>query len=351
MLRQFFKEFSADRRRKVFTFSVRAGFAALFCFLLFSCGGSNDTSADGKAQKAAGYFARSFSLFIPDGYTVGVEGYSPGGAGGFHGGRFVLQPPEGERGEIPPIPFLLTPDGNHLLLGTAGPFDLDDFDDSGVAGFKAVPDSVRSAPSVLASKNGRIISADRIMDIRVDYAKRNMDRISLAGAPVLGSEDAKVTVVEYSDFQCPFCRDAARYVQDLLREYDGRVKLVYKQLPLPFHDWAYQASEASLCFHSQGGNRAFGYFHDEVFANQKEITKENHRERFSLIAEGAELSPREILACMDSGEMKKRVERDLGEAYELKADGTPTFFVDGMAVPNDFDLLKKALKLRFSPES
>lgn len=348
MLRRFFKGFSAEFGVRIP--SSRAVFAAIVCFFMLSCGGAdNGASAREKAQKAADYFARSFALFIPDGYTVGVENYVSGKAGGFHRGQFVIKSPSG-REAAAPVEFLLTYDGSRLVLGAAGPFGVEDLEDSAISGFKAAPDSVRGAPVLLVSKNGRIISAERVMDTGVDYAKENMNAISLSGAPVIGAKNAGIAIVEYSDFQCPFCGRAAQSVRKLLGEYEGKAKLVYKQLPLRSHDWAYQASEASLCFHKHGGGDAFRHFHDEVFANQKEITKENHRERFSLIAEEAGLNPPEILLCMDSGEMKKLIERDLKEAAVLGVDGTPTFFVDGIRVPNDFDLLKRAVEIRLSGE-
>lgn len=351
MLKRSFKECSADGAGRFFTHSARVLAAVFLCFLLSSCGGgSADGSPDEKARAAADYFARSFSLFIPDGYKVGVEGYSGGEKGGFLRGRFVFSPPEGGEAEIPPVPFLLTPDGNRLVLGAVGPLGRGDLDDSGIAGFGTVPASAAGAPVLLVSGDGRVIAAERVMDTRVDYGKGNMDKISLEGAPVLGDEDAKVVIVEYSDFQCPFCRAAARALRDLLGEYKGKVKLVYKQLPLSFHDWAYQASEASLCFHKLGGNEAFRRFHDEVFASQEAITAENHRKRFSLIAEGAGLDPRDVFLCADSGGARELIERDLKEAAALGVDGTPTLFVDGIPVSNDFDLLRRALELRVSPE-
>ncbi len=342
-LKRFFKKFSAD--------SARAAVAALFCLLLFSCGSApTDISADEKVREAADYFARSFPLFIPSGYTVGVERRAADKKDGFLRGRFVFTNRRGEKAEIPPVPFLLTSDGRHLVLGTDAHFGAEDLEHSPIPEFGIAPDSIKNAPTLLISENGRIIAADRIMDTRVDYVKLNMDRISLAGAPVLGSADAKVAIVEYSDFQCPFCGNVAPLLRDILGEYEGEVKLVYKQFPLSFHDWAYKASEASLCFHKQGGDGAFKYFHDEVFTNQKKINRGNHRERFSVIAEGAGLDPQKVLLCMDSGEMRKRIESDLREAGALEVTGTPTFFVDGTMVPNDFALLRKALELRLSPE-
>ncbi len=321
MLKRFSREFSAER--------FRAVFAVCLCVFLLACGGGDErgsasTGIEEKTQKAATYFADNFSLFIPDGYTV--EAVNNGKKGEFISGTFTVLSPQGEKADIPPIPFLLTLDGRHLLLGAEGPLDEGDYEQSEINGFKTVPDSFRRAPVVLIDADGRTVAASRIMDVSVDYAERNMRRISLKHAPVLGDPDADVVVVEFSDFQCPYCGEAVEMLSGVLSEFEGRVKLVYKQFPLSFHDWAYSASEASYCFRKHGGDEAFWRFHDEVFSTQRTITKDNHRERFAAIAEGAGLDPQEILLCMDSGEMKKLVDRDISEARELRVDGTSGIF-------------------------
>jgi len=343
MLIRFSKGFSADR--------VRAVFAVCLCIFLFACGGVDEREnaslrIEEKTRKAAGYFLENFALFIPDGYTAAAT--DTGERDGFISGTFVILSPQGEEADILPVPFLLTRDGRHLIIGAEGPLDAADYEQSDIPGFKTAPDSFRRAPVVLISPDGQMVAASRIMDLSVDYAERNMRKISLKHAPVLGDPDAEVVLVEFSDFQCPYCGDARQILREILSEFEGSVKLVYKQFPLSFHEWAYKASEASYCFRKYGGDEAFWRFHDEVFANQRAITEDNHREQFAAIAEGAGLDSQKILLCMHSGEMKNLVDRDISEGHDLKVSGTPGFFVDGGRVPNDPDLLKKAISLRLS---
>ncbi len=323
--------------------------AGLFCLLLFFCANSWAVSADEKVQKATESFARNFSLFIQDGYTVGFERDGAHKDGDFIKGRFVFKPARGGEGQIEPVGFVLSPDGKILMVGAVGPLDPIYFKKSPVGEFRMVPGSVKNAPVLLVSKDGQIIAASRIMETGVDYAKKNRNTISLAGSPALGSKNAPVVIVEYSDFQCPYCRGVVETLHSISNEYKGKVKIVFKHLPLDFHKWAYQAAETSLCFRKHGGDNAFWYFHDEVFKNQETVTEENSRKRFSSLASGAGLDPKRVIRCLDSREMKKRVKKDIDEAKMLEVDGTPTFFVDGIRVNNPA-LLRKAVNLRLSTE-
>ena len=336
-------------RRFLNGFSNNLATVGLFCLLLFPCANSWAVSVDEKAQKAAESFARNFSLFIRDGYAVGFERDGAYKEGDFIKGRFVFKPSRDNKERIDPVDFILSSDGKTIMIGAIGPLDASDLEKSSVGEFRAVPDSVKKAPVLLVSKDGQVIAASGIMETAVDYAKKNRDVISLADSPVLGDQNAPIVIVEYSDFQCPYCRGVVDTLDSISNEYKGKVKIVFKHLPLNFHNWAYQAAETSLCFHKQGRNKAFRYFHDEVFKSQEAITEENHRKRFSALASRAGLDPKKVLRCLDSGKMKKQVERDIREARTLKVDGTPTFFVDGIRVNNPA-LLRKAVSLSLSTE-
>ncbi|WP_462137863.1 DsbA family protein [Candidatus Mycalebacterium sp.] len=343
MLTLFSKRFSADSvRAKVFLFAV------LLCLAALSCGGGqSDEDLGNKADAAARFFAGTFSLFIPDGYTVRAENVRDKGDG-FTGGMFVVKSPDGYETDIPPVPFILSPDGRHIILEARGPFGESDLNDSQIPGFKAAPKSFTGAPLLLVSPDGRVIAGNRILDTAVDYAADNMKKISFDEVAVLGDPRARVVIVEFSDFQCPYCRASSEVLKRILDEYDGDVKVVYKQFPLSFHDWAYEASEASYCFMRLGGNEAFGIFHDEVFAAQAEITKDNHKEHFAVLAAKAGLDGGKFAQCVEQSETADLVERDIEEGVSLRVDGTPAFFVDGLRVPNDPGLLIKAIELRLS---
>ncbi|QMU55855.1 MAG: thioredoxin domain-containing protein [Candidatus Mycalebacterium zealandia] len=326
---------------KIFLFSV------FLCLTVLSCGGQSDEDLREKADAAAQFFAGTFSLFIPDGYTVRAENVRDKGDG-FTGGVFVVKSPDGYEANIPAVPFLLTPDGRRIVLEAHGPFDEDDLNDSQVPGFKVAPQSFTGAPLLLVSSDGRVIAGNRILDTAVDYAAENMKKISLDETAVLGDPGAPVVIVEFSDFQCSYCRNSSGVLKKILDEYNGYVKVVYKQFPLDFHNWAYEAAEASYCFMRLGGNEAFGFFHDEVFAAQGEITKDNHKGLFAALAVKAGLNAGKFAQCVEQSETADLVERDVAEAFSLQVDGTPAFFVDGLRVPNDPGLLRKAIEMRLS---
>jgi protein-disulfide isomerase len=150
--------------------------------------------------------------------------------------------------------------------------------------------------------------------------------VEVGGAPTLGPADAKVVVVEFGDFQCPYCGDEQAVVKRLLADYDGRVRYVFKQFPLYFHTYAQQAAEASLAADAQG---QFWPFHDLLYANQEHLLRtdlEGYATQLGLdlVAFGA---------ALDQHTYADAVAADLAQGTALGVPGTPTFFVNGrMAV-------------------
>lgn len=339
MLRRFLREFSPD-----------LPVVAALCFLLIFCAAQNSAarSFEQKTRAAAETFAKSFVLFLPAGYTVGVEKSGAKRQRGFISGRFVFKSPKGKKADVPPVAFLLTSDGKYLILGTDKVVGTADLEGSDLSGFAKIPNFFKEAPVVLFSKDGRIIAANNILEVGADYALKNRRKMSFKNSPVLGDPRAEVSIVEYSNFQCPYCKEALFLIRDVLDKYEGKVRLVYKHLPASFHEWSYPAAAASYCFARFGGNKAFRYFHDEVFRHQASITPQNYAKRFAALARRSGLSPGRISKCMDSSEAKDIISRDIKEAESLEVEGTPTFFVDGIRVPVDADLLKRAIEIRLS---
>lgn len=136
---------------------------------------------------------------------------------------------------------------------------------------------------------------------------------------VKGSGD--IEMVEFSDFQCPSCGRAEPTVQQVLAEYDGKVKLVYRHYPLPSHPYAQKSAEASECAADQG---KFWEYHDKLFANQNSLQVPNLK-RF---AADMGLDSKRFDACLDSGAMASRVSFDEGEGRNLGVSGTPSFFIN-----------------------
>lgn len=146
--------------------------------------------------------------------------------------------------------------------------------------------------------------------------------LALSDAPTKGPLGATVTVVAYSDFECPACRKAAPILLELERRYEGKVRIAFKHLPLPMHPHALLAAQAAMAAHEQG---RFWDYHDVLFAHQKQL------ERVALVRYAAELGldTAQFTSALDSGKYAAHVARDENEAAAIGAYGTPTFVING----------------------
>lgn len=159
--------------------------------------------------------------------------------------------------------------------------------------------------------------------VKVSLPAPEAERVSVAATgPSTGAKDAKVTIVTFSDFQCPFCSRAKHTVDEVMKQYGDRVKLVFRQYPLPFHDKAAKAAEASLCAEDQN---KFWAFHDRLFEHQSELAVDElkaHAREVGLDGEAFD-------ACLDGGAKAEAVAKDMAEAQQAKVNGTPAFFING----------------------
>ena len=160
--------------------------------------------------------------------------------------------------------------------------------------------------------------------------------------PMRGSPDAKVTIIEFSDFQCPFCGKFWKetYPQ-LMKEYveTGKAKFVFRDYPLEFHPEAQKAAEASECAHEQG---KFWEYHDKIFENQQSLSVANEKQW----AKDLGLDSAKFDNCLDSGKYAEEVKKDAAEGSAAGVSGTPGFFVNNQiisgAVP--FEVFKQAIE-------
>ncbi len=146
--------------------------------------------------------------------------------------------------------------------------------------------------------------------------------IELGDAPVRGNPRAPVTIVEFSDFQCPFCVRARGAVNRVREAYGDRVRFGFRHFPLDFHPLAQKAGEAAACAGEQG---QFWQMHDRLWANPEKLSVPDlkaHAQALGLDAPG-------FAGCLDSGRHKGLVERDLRAGQGYGVSGTPAFFVNG----------------------
>ncbi len=155
-----------------------------------------------------------------------------------------------------------------------------------------------------------------------------IDVNQIKNAPVKGVANAPVTIVEFSDFECPFCE---RFYSDAYKQIDeqyiktGKVKVVFMQFPLGFHAEAQKAAEASLCAQAQKGNDGFWKMHDTLFENQESLSVENYKKWAREIGLNGALFD----GCLDKGDFEARVNAELAYGQSLGVSGTPSFFVNG----------------------
>ncbi len=147
-------------------------------------------------------------------------------------------------------------------------------------------------------------------------------KLSLEGAPSLGPANARITIVEFSDFQCPYCRVAAANVIAVARKFPNDVRLVFKQFPLEPASPAALAAQAALAAHAQG---KFWELHDKIFSNPRAVS------RAMLLGWGKEigLDLRRFTTELDSGKYRRQVETEVREGSAAGVTGTPTFFING----------------------
>jgi protein-disulfide isomerase len=145
-----------------------------------------------------------------------------------------------------------------------------------------------------------------------------------SSGPVRGSPDAKVTIVEFADFQCSFCVKSVRTVESVLKNYDGKVKLVFKHFPLSFHEKAPKAAEAAACADDQG---RFWALHDMLFDTQ-ELDIESLKKQAANLG----LDVKKFDECLDSGRKAEVVKRDMFAGQKASVSGTPAFFINGISL-------------------
>lgn len=143
---------------------------------------------------------------------------------------------------------------------------------------------------------------------------------------ILGSKNAKVTLIEYSDFECPFCQRFYPTVKELLKAYPNDVRFVYRHFPLnSIHPNAQKAAEASECAAKLGGNDAFFKLHDKIFDRSPDIGPAV----LLSLAKEIGLKEADFKKCLDSGEMASKVNQQMQDGTGAGVSGTPATFVNG----------------------
>jgi len=162
--------------------------------------------------------------------------------------------------------------------------------------------------------------------------------IATANSPSRGPATAPVEIVEFSDFQCPFCLRAHPTVDQVLKTYGDRVHFVYRHYPLPGHPNARPAAEAAACAEEQG---KFWPYHDKLFASQSKLSDADLKQDAADLGMDAS----KFNACVDGHKYAAKVEADMRAGQDAGVDGTPAFFINGRLISGaqPYDAFKKMI--------
>lgn len=200
--------------------------------------------------------------------------------------------------------------------------------------FKSIIDEeIKKADELLAKGT----KADKLYEAILEYNQKNAPKapaaaapvddskpvkIELGQAPVKGDAKAPITVVIFSDFQCPFCSRVAPTLKEVEEKYKGKVKFAWKNQPLSFHE---NAMPAAIAAHAAGQQGKFWEFHDKLFANQQNL----NRETYEKYAQELGLNLAKFKSSLEDPKLKSLVEADSQVGSSIGANGTPTFFING----------------------
>ena len=282
----------------VLALALAAGFMLLSSMTAF---------ADDEARRAK--ILANLKLTYPqlEQMQVTLSDFEPSGFEGLEQGSFTINTPQGPQTQK----FFLALDDSKLFL------------------IGAEVDVSRTEEQIAAEvAKKKEAEAKKAAEARAELASASV------GLPVRGNPEAAITIVEFSDFQCPFCSRGAATIEQVLEKYGDEVKIVFKHFPLDFHQWAKPAAIASHCAGLQNHD-AFWTLHDKYFEAQKEITPENVLEKSKEFLADAGIDMGKWSTCAEDKESEeykatsKLVDDDMAFGQKMGVSGTPGFFVNG----------------------
>jgi protein-disulfide isomerase len=223
------------------------------------------------------------------------------------------------------------------------------------ANFYQVPLSVTisgqtDTGTVFVSKDGKTFLRGEMFDMSLDPFAENRKKLHLEGNPSLGPAKAKVTVVEFSDFQCPHCRELYETLKTVIPEHPD-VRFVFKDYPLTqIHPWAETAAIGARCAYIQSPD-AYFKMSSQIFDNQDLISAENVWAKLNEFAVQDALDATAFKSCLSSKEAKDAVDNSRHEGESLNVASTPTLFINGRPAPGpDKSTLTQYLTFAAQPQ-
>jgi len=186
-----------------------------------------------------------------------------------------------------------------------------------IAGYLEQQQATELTRAFLASLETKYEVERMLEPLRLDVAAED--------SPRRGSADAPITIIEFSDFQCPYCTMGAETIRQVIDKYGDKVSVVYRHFPLPMHRQAGKAAEASECAHDQG---RFWDYHDALFADQRPWSQAD----LVRYARELELDMEAFEACLTSGAKAEVVADDMADGRAVGMSGTPGFYINGVVL-------------------
>ncbi len=203
-----------------------------------------------------------------------------------------------------------------------------------------------STETFYVSKDGQKIIRGQVFDIAKNPFKTDLDKLRAELRPNIGTVGAPVVLVEFSDFQCHFCKEEAKVLRDnLLKEYPTQVRLYYMDFPIEsLHPWARAAADAGQCIFKQKP-AAFWEYHDWIFEHQEEITPDNLQSKIMDFAKGKDLDGLQLSRCLDTKATDGEVQKSMDQGKAVGVGSTPTIFINGrrMVGAADWPSLKRVI--------
>jgi protein-disulfide isomerase len=200
---------------------------------------------------------------------------------------------------------------------------------------------------LLVTNDGSKIIEGSVYGVGGNPYKSNLDKLKTQFQPSLGTPGAPVVLVEFSDMECPHCKEEAKMIREnLIQTYPKQVRLYFKDFPLTsIHPWAKAAAMAGRCVFNNNAT-SFWDYHDWIFAQQDAITVENLRDKVMEWAKGQkDIDSLQLGRCIDEKATEKEVNDSAAEAVALQVESTPTVFINGRHVPggSDWATLKRVI--------
>ena len=200
-----------------------------------------------------------------------------------------------------------------------------------IAGLILVLSMVMSGKAIAAGANKAVVTApvNAADNTNTNTPPAQPVKEVSATDHVRGGKNAKITLIEYSDFECPYCKRFIDTLDSALKDFPNDVRLVFRHYPLPFHQNAELDAETSECVAKVGGEAAFWKFHDKIFADTQSTGTSFTEDQLMAMVKGLGVNDTAVKKCVDGGDMKAKVQADLASGNDSGVQGTPALFING----------------------